>query len=187
MLDASSRLPLMRLAVLLLALLATSASAQVAPTRPDLGARVLLVGGALAGGVGAVGGAYGLLGQDADAPLGVALLVAAYPVGMTLGTVAVAEALGLDAPLGRTAQDALLGSVAGALVGVMVGAAAGGVVILAGDDWGLLAALIGLGVGAATASATSSGVTIRRVRVAPAALAAPTGERTTGLTVALDL
>ena len=182
----------MRFAVLALlitstAALAVSASAQAASSRPGLGPRALLVGGALAGGVGSASGAYGLLGQDADAPLGVVLIVGSYVAGMAVGTVLVGRSLGLDAPLGRTAQDALLGSAAGALAGTIVGGAAAGTVILAGDDWGLIAALVGLGAGAATAAVVSSGVTIRRVRVTPASLTSPTGARAAGLTLFLDL
>lgn len=173
-------------------LLAASASAQGAPgqtaDRPHLGERAVLAVGALAGGVGAAAGTYGLLGMDYDSPVGVTLIVLAYPAGMTLGTVLMAGALGLDAPVRRTAEDALLGSVAGVLAGVVVGAAAGGVTfVVTQDDWGLISALVGLGVGGAVAAVTSSGVTVRRVRAAPAVLAAPTGERSLGLSLRLGL
>lgn len=176
--------------LLLFALLVASANAQGARSEPLPGHRTLMGVGGAATGAGAVALVYVVVlgetihGDGGDLPL----LVAAYPVGLTVGTVLVAEALGYDAPLGRTSVDAFVGVGAGAAVGLLAGGVAGGATyLISQDDWGLVSGLVGLGVGALTTVGVSSVVASRRVEMAPATLRAPMGEPGAGLSLRVAL
>lgn len=160
-------------AVFLFALLAASASAQVAPPRaPTGGERALLVAGALAGGVAAL-------------PTGPFLIV-----GAGVGTYAASELLGLGPTVGGVLLDTA--------VGVGVAAAASGVVgytlvHVAGypSEFGtdITALFTGLFVGSAAIGvahgARLAWLRADDVRVAPAALAVPGGRPSPGLTLSV--
>ena len=175
-----------------LALLVTAAASAQAPERPDLhpspAQRTVLGLAAFVGGVGAMAGTYALTPTWYDTPGGVTLLVLAYPAGLSLGTVLAAEALGLDPSLQHVAEDAVLGVIRGALAGVVVGGAVAGLVWLPTMelDYNFWPALVGGGVGVITVAVVTAWTPSRRVRVAPAALAAPTGETATGLSFSLS-
>ena len=166
----------MRRSVLLLALLAASAPAQDArPGPPTTGQRVVLVGGALAGGVLAL-------------PAGPFLLL-----GAGAGTYVASSALRLDPTVGGVVVDTA--------VGAAVGVATGAAVLYAVTEVGgveedlsvsIGSVLVGLVMGsAATGAAHGVRLTLLRsgdgVEVAPAALAAPMGERVAGLRLRVGL
>ena len=110
--------------VVLLSLFLTVA-AQAQDREPAFLPRAAVVTVGVAGGVGAVVGAYYLIPSWYDTPPGAALLVLSYPAGVALGTMLASEALGLDAPPGRVLTDAALGLPAGALAGLVTGGLVG--------------------------------------------------------------
>lgn len=173
--------------LLLALLLAASASAQVAE-RPSKRDRVGMGVAGMAVGIGAVVATYTASYPTSDTASGVAVVALAYPVGVTLGTVGVARLVGLDAPVQVVFVDALFGSAIGALAGGLVGAVVAGVVYLptAGVDYNVAPFLIGGAAGLGTFFVVSARVASSRVDVAPAALAAPTGERGAGLRLTLS-
>ena len=164
------------LRLVLIALLAVSAQAQdAAPPTPSRGQHVLLVGGALAGGVLAL-------------PTGPFLVL-----GAGVGTYATSAALGLRPTVGGVLIDTA--------VGTGVGLAAGGAVLYAVTEIGgvqedlsvsIGSLVVGLVVGSAAVGA-SHGVRLALLRaeapveVAPAVLAAPTGEAGPGLRLTVGL
>lgn len=158
----------------LFALLAVSASAQVAPRAPTASDRVVLVAGALAGGVVTV-------------PAGPFLLV-----GAGAGTYVASTALGLGPTVGGVLIDTAVGTAIG------YGAFAGTLFVfteVAGYPsdlgTGIFSVVTGLAVGSAAIGA-AHGVRLALLRVdtvevTPAALAAPTGERGVGMRVRVGL
>ncbi|WP_412061885.1 hypothetical protein [Rubrivirga sp. IMCC45206] len=178
------------LAILLLvasAALAPPAGAQ-ADGRPSHGQRaaMALAGGAL--GVGAAVGTYALLYPASDTGPGVALVAAAYPVGVAAGTVLVDRAVGSGTPAQAVLADAIVGTVVGGTAGLVIGGAAVGVGYLAtgGDGYALiLPALVGALAGTAVAVGVSTWRASSGVRLAPAALAAPSGERGAGVSLSI--
>ncbi|MBC15149.1 MAG: hypothetical protein CMM85_19535 [Rhodothermaceae bacterium] len=177
----------MRPFVLLSLFLAVAAQAQ--DREPAFLPRAAVVTVGVAGGVGAVVGAYYLIPSWYDTPHGAALLVLSYPAGGALGTMLASEALGLDAPPGRVLTDAALGLPAGALAGLVTGGLVAGLIYLptAEVEYNLLPALIGGGVGILTAVGVSSVVASRRVEASPVPLRAPMGESGAGLSLRIAL
>lgn len=148
--------------------LAATAGAQIGPpeaerSRPTTGQRILLVAGAVGGGL--------LVGVT---------LPPAAPVGIAAGTYATGAALGLDPSVGPVLVDTAIGTA------VAVGVAMVSYYALtevAGADGDLSASLgtaaLGLFVGSATTGVLCG------LRVVP--LAAPTGERGVGLRLGITL
>ncbi|WP_420456135.1 hypothetical protein [Rubrivirga sp.] len=145
------------------------------------------VGGVL--GVGSIVGTYFLTPTWYDTPAGAALLVLAYPVGVATGVVFIADSYDMNPPFRDVLVDAVIGVPVGVIVGGLVGVVVGGVGYLATPDvdYNFLPALVGGGVGVLTAVGVSSAFATRRVRVAPSALRAPTGEAVAGLRVTIGL
>ena len=167
----------MRPLILLALLAATSASAQAPEPRvPTTGDRVLIVAGAVGG---------GLLLAPVGGPFA--------PVGVAVATYGTSAALGFD----PTVVGVLLQSMTGTLVGVgttyVVYGLATGVGGADGDLSTAVGALLaGFLVGAATTGVLHGRDLAARadggaVSVVPAALAAPTGERTMGLSLRVGL
>lgn len=182
-----------RLALLSL-VLATAAQEQAPPPseasfrRAPVPARGLIALAGVAGGAGAAAGTYAVLYPASDQPAGLAVVVVAYPLGMTAATVLVAEALGYDAPLSSTAVDGVLGLATGVAAGSLVGLAVGGTLYLitGPQDYNFVPALIGAGTGLVTALGVAGTVSTRRVGIAPATLRVPMGEPGLGLSLRLD-
>ena len=189
--------PVLRLAAL--ALLTTTASAQRAPpsARPTSGQRALVVVAGAAVGVGAAVGTGlfvgNLNGQSVPTGVTAGAVAVAFPVGVALGVGAASSRMELAAPDGAlwvdTALGVPVGVVAGVVVGVAVAGGVQGVRLLTGasEDYGGAALISGAAAGALTLAVVTAGVASRRVRVAPAALAAPTGEGGAGLRVTVGL
>ena len=168
--------------------LVLAAAAQAQDREPSFLPRTAVAAAGATGGVGAVVGTYALIPSWYDTPPGATLLVLSYPAGVALGTVLASNALGLDAPPDRVFTDAALGAVVGAAAGAVVGGVTAGMVYLVTqDDWGLISALVGVGVGSLTAVGVSSVVASRRIEVTPTPLRAPMGESGAGLSLRIAL
>ena len=120
-------------------------------------------------------------------------MVLAYPVGATLAIQALGPLVGTDPQWATTVQDVVLGAAGGVVVGAVVGTVGAGVGYLAqvavtGDaDYVFVGPGIGILLGGVVGAGTMLNLTARRVRVEPAALAAPTGERVSGVTLSIPL
>ena len=156
-------------AALVVLLSASAVAAQPAAPGPTRGQRTVLVAGALAGG----------------ATLGIALFPAA-PLGVATGVYLTGRALGLDASVGDVVVDAGIGTVVGVVVAYGTGYALRQASGSEGSGLGEVFFALGVGVGA-IAVTTAFLYDGRAVTVAPAALAAPTGERAAGLSVRVGL
>ena len=183
----------MRALTLALALVAAlPALAQPPPpaseARASLGQRVALGAAGVAGGLVATVATVDVLGSDADAPVGLALVLLSYPTGATLTVQALGPVIGTAPRWATTAQDVVLGVAGGALVGA-VGVGVGFAVDAASetDEYLPVGLVLGSVVGGVVGVATAVVLTGRRVRVAPTALAAPTGRRVTGLSLRVGL
>ena len=178
-------------------LIATASQAQPVAPSAELTSRqrtLLTVGGAGAG-LGTVIGVGYALGEDVNSVEGVALLVALYPVGTTIAVQAISALFGTDADWRETAIDSAVGVPLGAAAGALAGGAAYGLSYLSSDrteSVTLGVEIVGVLVGGGVALGVASTWAARRVgpshvQVAPAALAAPTGERGAGLSLRLGL
>ena len=153
--------------LLLSVLVALSAQAQERPReRPTTGQRVILVLGSTAGGLTA-----GFVGPF-------------VPVSVAATTYATSAALGFDPAVGGVLVDTAIGTAVG--VGVMVATRAY-LVEVADAESGFSVDIGSFFVGVAAGSVATGVVHGARVRLAPAALAAPTGERSTGLSLRVRL
>ena len=156
------------LAALAVLLSAVPVRAQdAAPPGPTAGERVVLV-------IGALGGA-GLVGI---------VLPPAAPLGVVAGTYAMGRSLGFDGSLGGVVVDAAVGGAVGFGVGVATLYVVSDGETGSGLGEALFAAGAGLVAGAVTTALLYDG---RRVEVAPAALAAPGGDRAPGLALRVRL
>ncbi len=122
--------------------------------------------------VAGVGGGLVLMNVAIVVPLPIV-----FPTGVALGVVGAGRLLGLDASLRNTLPDAA--------VGMLVGAAAGGAtyLLLTSTPLGAQDNLTNLVIGGGIAAAVSVAWAVRGVRVAPAVLRAPAGERASGLSL----
>lgn len=102
-----------------------------------------------------------------------------FPVGVALGVVGAGRLLGIDTSLRNTLGDAA--------VGMLVGAAAGGAtyLLLTSTPLGAQDDLTNVVIGGSIAAAGSVAWAVRGVRVEPAVLRAPTGERAGGLSLTI--
>ena len=175
----------MRVVVTTLALLFLGVSAQAQPAASEPPRRapvVLLAVGGLVGGA-ALGLTAATIAPGDDTAEALAF-VAIYPVGVALGVTAAARVLNLD--------RSLSGPLRGALLGAGLGLAAGATVLYVNyievsTSDGILDGSILSTVAVGTFVALPVAFGVARVDVAPAALAAPTGERATGLGFTLRL
>lgn len=142
-----------------------------------------LVGGTVAG----VG--TGKLVGSTDTPLGASIVLVAIPVGAMLMMRAVGEVVGAEAPALDVARDVTLGAGAGVLT-LAAGAGLGFLVesvVFGNSDYVIFGPLIGGAVGGVAGTVLFVRLSTRSFQVAPAALAAPTGERAPGLRLSLSL
>ena len=148
-------------------LIAGSAQAQERPHQtPTTNDRVVLVLGATAG----------VLTVPLTGPFAIGVVA--------LTTYGTSRSLGLDPTVGGVLIDTALGMALGAGAGY---ATYGYLTQVAGSDADLSAALGSAFVGLVVGSVATGVIHGARVQVAPAALAAPTGERTTGLSLRVGL
>ena len=189
-------------ALLALLLVTTAAQAQPVDTQPAPATEHQRASRAQQLGLGAVGLSGGLaasavtvaaLRSDWDSSLGVQLVILAYPAGATLAIRAIGPLVGTDPQWVTTAQDVLIGAAAGVVVGGVVGTVAAGagyliqVAATGNGDYVFIGPAVGALVGLVVGGGVLLRLTARRVQVAPAALAAPTGERGAGLSLRLAL
>ena len=148
-------------------IIAAAAHAQERPReRPTTGQRVVLVLGAVGGGLTA-----GFVGPF-------------VPVPVALATFGTSAALGLHPSVGGVLVDTAAGTLVGAVVAVGTHTA---LTEIGGAPGDLGTALGSFALGVAAGSVTTGLVHGARVHVAPAALAAATGERGVGLALRLGL
>ena len=157
--------------------------------RPPSDQRVLLSVMGVAGGASAAALTAWVLYPASNTRVGAAVTALAYPLGVAASVVLVSRAEGLDASFDDVLVDAAVGVPVGAVAGLVAGGAVGGAVFLVTgpQDYNVLPVLVGLGVGTVVAVATSGAYATRGVRVAPAVLATPTGQRTPGVTLQIGL
>ena len=163
--------------LLVSAALLLAVPAQAQDQRPTTGQRIVLVGGAAVGGL-----AVGLVGPF-------------VPVTVAAATYGTSAALGLDPSLRGVVLDTALGTAVGAAAGTatfVYWTEVEGYDADLGTSLGSFFVTVAAG-SVATGSVATGLIHGARVRVpagvtlAPAALAAPTGERTTGLSLRLSL
>ena len=188
----------MRVITLLIVVLAASASRAQSVASPaerlPSGSRVVVTTGALAGGLVAMVATGTLLGNDWDKPLGATLIAASYPLGAVLSVQGLNALYGVDAPWLVVAQDVVLGAAGGIVAGGIAGGIGAGVgylvelAVTGNDSYAIVGPALGAVVAGGTVGVTTAVLlTTRSLRVTPAALAAPTGERATGLSLTLRL
>ena len=165
------------------------------PPRLDGGQKAVVTAAGVLGGLAASTAVFLVNNADGSSgsPPEVAFVIAAYPIGLALGSRFAAARYGAGAPWSATAVDAALGVLAGGLAGALAGGAAGGTVyavqaVTGGvPEYSFGPAIAAVAVGVPVALWVSSRVAGRSLQIAPAMGAAPTGERVVGLSLRVGL
>lgn len=159
------------------------------PERIGGARRVAVASAGIVGGTVAGVGTGVILFSSVDTLLGAPLVLVAIPIGATLMMQAVGDAVGAEAPALAVARDVMLGAGAGALL-LAAGTGLGTlveIVVFENNDYVIFGPLIGGFVGGLVGTGLFVKLSTRSFRMAPAALAAPTGERAPGLSLRLAL
>lgn len=141
----------------------------------------------IAAGVGAVVlAADAVNGSDRTS---VALVVAAYPLGVAAGVTLAGRALGLEVEFGTALVDAAISLPVAAGAGLVAGTVVAAAVWVptAGVEYNFFPALAGGAVAVIVASTVPAVWAIRHVSARPATFTAPSGDGGHGLTLAVSL
>ncbi len=157
------------------------------PRRPTSGQQTVMAFAGGAAGVAAVVAAGAAVnGSDRTS---VAIVVAAYPLGVATAVALVGTGYGFDVPFAETLTDAVVGTVVGGAAAALSGAVVGGVATLVtgGGEYNFMGLIAGGAVAVVVAATVPPLWTARRVALQPATFATPSGDTGHGLSLRIAL